>query len=95
MTKLQKIEAALEREKEKLRQQQTTIRDLERQRLDEENIQIVQAVRKLKIPLEELDDFLSKRKNNLPEKAVLQKAAEPPKAPIKKESEDKKNEDKK
>ena len=49
MTKLEKIDKELSKAREKAAEWQTKIRDLEKQRQEEENSMIVQAVRSLKL----------------------------------------------
>ena len=56
MTKLEKIDKELSKAREKAAEWQAKIRDLEKQRKEEENSMIVQAVRSLKLTPAELDD---------------------------------------
>ena len=49
MNKIDKIEKELEKAREKAAEWQAKIRDLEKQKQEEENSQIVQAVRSLKL----------------------------------------------
>ena len=59
MTKLEKIDKELSKAREKAAEWQTKIRDLEKQRQEEENSMIVQAVRSLKLTPAELSEFFS------------------------------------
>lgn len=59
MTKLEKIDKELSKAREKATEWQTKIRDLEKQRQEEENSMIVQAVRSLKLTPAELAEFFS------------------------------------
>ena len=59
MTKLEKIDKELSKACEKAAEWQTKIRDLEKQRQEEENSMIVQAVRSLKLTPAELAEFFS------------------------------------
>ena len=59
MTKLEKIGKELSKAREKAAEWQTKIRDLEKQRQEEENSMIVQAVRSLKLTPAELAEFFS------------------------------------
>ena len=59
MTKLEKIDKELSKAREKAAEWQTKIRDLEKQRQEEENSMIVQAVRSLKLTPAELAEFFS------------------------------------
>lgn len=63
MNKIEKIEKELEKAREKAAEWQAKIRDLEKQKQEEENSQIVQAVRSLKLTPAELAAFLSDPKN--------------------------------
>ena len=63
MNKIDKIEKELEKAREKAAEWQAKIRDLEKQKQEEENSQIVQAVRSLKLTPAELMAFLSDPKN--------------------------------
>lgn len=54
MTKLEKIDKELEKAREKSAEWQTKVRELEKQRQEEENSMIVQAVRSLKLTPAEL-----------------------------------------
>lgn len=58
MTKLEKIEKELLKAREKAAEWQARIRDLEKQKQEEENSMIVQAVRSLKLTPAELLAFL-------------------------------------
>ena len=59
MTKLEKIDKELSKARERAAEWQTKIRDLEKQRQEEENSMIVQAVRSLKLTPAELAEFFS------------------------------------
>ena len=63
MNKLDKLENELETAREKAADWQAQIRDLEKQKQEEENSQIVQAVRSLKLTPAELMAFLNNPKN--------------------------------
>ena len=60
MTKLEKIDKEVEKAREKSAEWQTKVRELEKQRQEEENSMIVQAVRSLKLTPAELLAFLDK-----------------------------------
>ena len=60
MNKIDKIEKELEKAREKAAEWQAKIRDLEKQKQEEENSQIVQAVRSLKLTPAELMAFLKR-----------------------------------
>ena len=49
MTKLEKIDKELEKSREKAAEWQAKIKDLEKERQEEENSKIIQAVRSLKL----------------------------------------------
>ena len=59
MSKLEKIDRELEKAREKAAEWQAKVRDLEKQRQEEENSMIVQAVRSLKLTPSELAAFFS------------------------------------
>lgn len=59
MNRIDKIEKDLEKAREKAAEWQAKIRELEKQKQEEENSQIVQAVRSLKLTPAELMAFLS------------------------------------
>lgn len=59
MTKLEKIDRELAKAREKAAEWQARARDLEKQRQEEENSMIVQAVRSLKLTPAELAAFFS------------------------------------
>ena len=59
MTKLEKIDKELEKSREKAAEWQAKIKDLEKQRQEEENSKIIQAVRSLKLTPSELAAFFS------------------------------------
>ena len=59
MNKIDKIDRELEKAREKAAEWQAKIRELEKQKQEEENSQIVQAVRSLKLTPVELMAFLN------------------------------------
>lgn len=59
MSKLEKIDRELEKAREKAAEWQAKIKDLEKQRQEEENSKIIQAVRSLKLTPSELAAFFS------------------------------------
>ena len=59
MTKLEKIDKELEKSREKAAEWQAKIKDLEKERQEEENSKIIQAVRSLKLTPSELAAFFS------------------------------------
>ncbi len=59
MTKLEKIDRELDKAREKAADWQAKVRELEKQRQEEENSMIVQAVRSLKLTPAELAAFFS------------------------------------
>ena len=59
MNKIDKIDRELEKAREKAAEWQAKIRELEKQKQEEENSQIVQAVRSLKLTPTELMAFLN------------------------------------
>lgn len=63
MNKIDKIDRELEKAREKAAEWQAKIRELEKQKQEEENSQIVQAVRSLKLTPAELMAFLSDPKH--------------------------------
>ena len=63
MNKIDKIEKELEKAREKAAEWQAKIRELEKQKQEEGNSQIVQAVRSLKLTPAELMAFLSDPKH--------------------------------
>ena len=86
MTKMERIDAEILKAREKVAEFQAKIRALQGQKNDEENNQIVQMVRKQRIPLAELERYLKRIDNTLtnPTKTPPVTAAI-----IKKESEEK------
>ena len=58
-----KIDAEIKRAKVKLAEQQGKIRELEKKRTEIENLEIVEIVRGLHIPLDQLPAMLEKIKN--------------------------------
>ena len=65
MNRLEKIERDLEKAREKAAECQNKVRELEKQKQEEENSQIVQAVRSLKLTPAQLMAFLNDPKNSL------------------------------
>ena len=85
MTKIERVDAEIQKMREKAMDIQSRIRTLERQKTDEENAQIIQMIRKIRLTPDELARFLERYKNTL---------TNPTKTPpitigAKKESEDK------
>jgi hypothetical protein len=91
MTKLERLDAAIQKERERAADIAARVRTLEAQKTDEENAQIVQMVRKVRLTPAELERFLERHKNTLtnPTKTPPITAAA---FTLKKESEDKPNE---
>ena len=65
MNKIDKLDKELEKAREKAAEWQAKIRELEKQKQEEENSQIVQAVRSLKLTPAQLMAFLNDPKNSL------------------------------
>ena len=65
MNRLEKIEKDLEKAREKAAECHAKVRELEKQKQEEENSQIVQAVRSLKLTPAQLMAFLNDPKNSL------------------------------
>lgn len=63
MNKIDKLDKELEKAREKAAEWQAKIRELEKQKQEEENSQIVQAVRSLKLTPDALAAFLSNPAN--------------------------------
>lgn len=61
MMKLERIEAEIAKTKETISKQQTRLRELEAQKTEVENLQIVQMVRALRMTPAELSTFLNGR----------------------------------
>ena len=59
MTKLEKIEHEARKAREQMSQLQSRLRDIELQRTEQENLQIIQQIRSLKLPRDDLYAFLS------------------------------------
>jgi len=59
MNKLEKIELEAKKAHEKIEAMQTLLREIEAQRSEQENLQIIQQVRALKLTRDELYTFLS------------------------------------
>lgn len=64
MMKLERIIAEIERTKETISKQQGRLRELEAQKTEAENLQIVQMVRALRMTPTELSTFLQGRQDN-------------------------------
>ena len=64
MMKLERIIAEIERTKETISKQQGRLRELEAQKTEAENLQIVQIVRALRMTPAELSAFLQGRQDN-------------------------------
>lgn len=64
MMKLEKIEAEIAKTKETISKQQTRLRELEAQKTEVENLQIVQMVRALRMTQAELSTFLNGRQES-------------------------------
>jgi len=62
-TKLERIEHEIEKTKAKISEFQSKLRELERKRTEEINLQIVQIVHAESLTPQELADFLAKRKS--------------------------------
>ena len=91
MTRIERIDAEILKAREKAAEIQARIRTLEGQKTDEENNQIVQMVRKLRMTPADLARFFERHKNTLtnPTKTPTVTAAI-----IKKESEENPDENK-
>ena len=66
MMKLERIVAEIERTKEAISKQQARLRELEAQKTEVENLQIVQMVRALRMTPAELSAFLQGKPDNAP-----------------------------
>ena len=64
MMKLERIVAEIERTKEAISKQQARLRELEAQKTEVENLQIVQMVRALRMTPAELSTFLQGKPDN-------------------------------
>ena len=60
MTKLQKLEREYQKTKEKIAELQETLVQIDKQKIEQENLQIIQTVRSLKLSPDKLHEFLSK-----------------------------------
>ena len=89
MSKIERIDLEILKAREKIAELQAKIRTLEGQKTGEENAQIVQMIRKLRMTPDELERFLDRHKNSL-----MNPTKTPPvtAAITKKESEDKPHE---
>ena len=83
MNKIDKLDKELEKAREKAAEWQAKIRELEKQKQEEENSQIVQAVRSLKLTPAERMPFLHHPKNPL---AAAAQMAPNPEAPEKEDT---------
>ena len=83
MNRLEKIEKDLEKAREKAAECQAKVRELEKQKQEEENSQIVQAVRSMKLTPAELLAFF-----NDPKDTPAASGQSGPKKPEKKENVD-------
>ena len=79
MNKIDKLDKELEKAREKAAEWQAKIRELEKQKQEEENSQIVQAVRSLKLTPAQLMAFLNDPKNSLTARAILTRSRRHPK----------------
>ena len=61
--RIQKISDEIEKLKRKITNNQTRLRDLERQKVELENADIVAAVRSIDVPPEDLSAFIQKLQN--------------------------------
>lgn len=66
MMKLERIIAEIEKTKETISKQQAKLRELEAQKTEVENLQIVQMVRALRMTPAELSTFLQGKPDNAP-----------------------------
>lgn len=66
MMKLERIIAEIEKTKEAISKQQGRLRELEAQKTEAENLQIVQMVRALRMTPAELSTFLQGKPDNAP-----------------------------
>jgi TolA-binding protein len=60
MTKLEKIEREMKKTRDRITQLQTRLKELDREFAEQEDLQIVEAIRSLKLTREELRDFIGK-----------------------------------
>jgi len=65
MTKLERIDADIQKAKTKVLEFQSKVKELEQQKTVEENALIVQMVRKVKLTPDELERFLQRHKHTL------------------------------
>ena len=70
MMKLERIIAEIEKTKETISKQQAKLRELEAQKTEVENLQIVQMVRALRMTPAELSTFLQGKPDNAPAAAT-------------------------
>ena len=86
ISKTAKIEAEIEKTKAKIKEQQGKLKELEQRRLECENIEIVEIVRGLHIPLEQLAVMLQDIRGGTSGQSV------PKSLPTQKETENKEDE---
>ena len=70
MMKLERIIAEIEKTKDTISKQQAKLRELESQKTEVENLQIVQMVRALRMTPAELSTFLQGKSDNAPAAAA-------------------------
>lgn len=87
MNKIDKLDKELEKAREKAAEWQAKIRELEKQKQEEENSQIVQAVRSLKLTPAQLMAFLNDPKNSLTASGHTDPKPETTPAPVETEAE--------
>lgn len=80
-SKSAKIQAEIDKVKEKISEQQTKLKDLERNKTEAENSEIVDIVRGMSVPLDELPILLQKMRagESLGQSVPKSPAAEPKK----------------
>ena len=64
-TKIERIDAEIQKARDRMAEYAARIRALEKQKTDEENVLIVQMVRKLRMTPADLERFLDRHKNTL------------------------------
>ena len=74
-TKSMKIQAEIDKVKAKISEQQARLKDLEQKKLEAENSEIVDIVRGMSVPLEELPLLFEKLKNGTLGQFVLKSDA--------------------
>ena len=60
MTKLQKLEREAQKTREKIKELQDTLIQIDKLKTEQENMQIIQTVRSLKLSPDKLHEFLAK-----------------------------------